>query len=201
MEITNNIWININNLISHTIKDKLAFRKLFNGSCILYGSSLIKLHNNDINIKKLKVLCKSDNYKYIKDFLVYKNDFMEIQTFDRYVFIKPYNRNNSLSVSISIVENPINSVSNYVLLGLEEIYYNGRLIIHKNPKMLITMIENYDGIINDNILKKMKKYVDYGYEFKIEDNGCKIKINNGSKKSILNRLKYMFSLNIKNKNV
>ena len=82
---------------------------------------------------------------------------MEIQTFDRYIFIKPYNRNNSLSVSISIVENPINSVSNYVLLGLEEIYYNGRLIIHKNPKMLITMIENYDGIINDNILKKMKK--------------------------------------------
>ncbi len=201
MEITNNIWLNLNKVISSSIDDKINFRRLFNNVCILYGPSLVKLHNDCINLDKLNILCREDQYSHLKDFFVYKNNFIEIQTFDTHVFIKKINRVKNISFSVRIINNPIKSISNFVSLKIEEIYYNGKLVIHNNMKEFITMEENYNGTFSDSIIKRMKKYILFGYKFNIDDNGCKIILNSGNRGSYLKRLKYMFSFNIRNKDV
>lgn len=201
MELTNSIWSEINQLSEHTFS-KLKFRKLFNKSCILYGPGLLKLYHKNYRVDKLHILCTQDQYYILRDYLVLTNSFIEVETYDEILFMKQINRDKKLTLVINIIDgSPIRSLTLYTYLKIEQIYYDGSLIIHNFMKEFYTQSETFIGHYNEDIFKKMRKYVDYGYSFKIITPDYKISINNGSKLRYIKRLKYMFTFNIKSKKV
>lgn len=201
MELTNQVWNEINQISEHTFS-KLKFRKLFNHSCILYGSGLLKLYHKNYRVDKLHILCTQDQYDILRNYLVTINSFIEVATYDKILFMKQLNRDKKLTLVINIVDSsPIKELPSFTYLKIEQIYYDGSLIIHNYMKEFITQHENYNIHYNDDIFKRMRKYVDYGYSFNIIVPEYKISIHNGSKGRYFKRLKYMFTFNIKSKQV
>lgn len=200
MKSTKKIRHKIDKHIKIFIDNSNNFFKLFNNYSIITGKYLIHIINNDINMyidktsnndelknNEIDIICNLENFKLIKLFLL-NNCF--IYTFNsnnsNIRYIKSINRN-ELIINILIDNNPIKNLKNINKLKIENIYYNGALILNMYKKELYLKYETI--ILNNNDEKTYQKilhYIKYGYKFKIiYENQKIITFNYFNKKSYI----------------
>ena len=114
-----------------------------------------------------------------------------------------YSKKNILDIEVTISESPIKEISYYTKLKIEEIYYDGGLVIINYPKLLFIkceVLETNKSRIKKSLIDKLLFYSNFGYDFYHYNTITKVKIcgpHSNSFITLLRKIKYLISFNIR----
>lgn len=157
--------------------DSLTFIDFFNNECIIYGSSLINIYNeDDLKPKKFNILCNYRRLKLINRYLMntgkIKRDI--ITNKKKYKYIYDFSEDDKFEFIIKIDDQPVKNLNCYTTLKIEEVYFDS-LIHIVYPKEFKSKVETiYESLnkmseSNTKIIRKIIKYTRYKYKFIIVD--------------------------------